>query len=135
MALAQDLPAISISPDMLREAFKVIIKNAAEAVAEKDQQGDIWIASCLRDDATIEVTIRDNGIGIKPENLSRIFEMRWTTKSTGLGFGLFWAKDYIEGLGGRVEVESVWQEGTIARICIPTQARLLAVGAASTNEI
>jgi signal transduction histidine kinase len=135
IALAEGIPAISISPDMLREAFKVIIKNAAEAIAEKDQQGDIWLASCLRDDSTIEVTIRDNGIGIKPENLSRIFEMRWTTKRTGLGFGLFWAKDYIEGLGGRVEVESVWQEGTIARICIPTHARLLAVGAASTSEI
>jgi signal transduction histidine kinase len=54
--------------------------------------------------------------------MSRIFEMRWTTKSTGLGFGLFWAKDYIEGLGGRVEIESVWQEGTTARVFIPTPA-------------
>jgi signal transduction histidine kinase len=123
VALAQDLPQISISPDMLREAFKVLIKNAAEAIAEKDQAGDIWLESRLRDDATIEVTIRDNGIGIRPENLSRIFEMRWTTKTTGLGFGLFWAKDYIEGLGGCVEIESAWQEGTSARISIPTHAR------------
>jgi signal transduction histidine kinase len=108
---------------MLREAFRVIIKNAAEAIAERDEPGDIWLASRLRDDATIEVTIRDNGIGIRPENLSKIFEMRWTTKSTGLGFGLFWAKDYIDGLGGHVEIESVWRTGTTARILIPTQAR------------
>jgi signal transduction histidine kinase len=134
MALAPDLPEINISPDMLREAFRVMIKNAAEAIAEKGEAGDIWLASCLRDDATIEVTIRDNGVGIKPENLSRIFEMRWTTKNTGLGFGLFWAKDYIEGLGGRVEVESVWQAGTTARITIPTHTRWLSVGATRSDQ-
>jgi signal transduction histidine kinase len=134
-ALAQDLPEISISPDMLREAFRVMIKNAAEAIAEKDAAGVIWLESKRRDDTTIEVTIRDNGVGIRPENLSRIFEMRWTTKSTGLGFGLFWAKDYIDGLGGRVEIESVWQAGTTARIIIPTHDRWLSVGAAPSDEI
>jgi signal transduction histidine kinase len=122
MNLVRDLPAISTSPDMLREAFRVIIKNAVEAIGEKGDDGDIWLTSRLRDDSTIEVMFRDNGIGIKPEHLSRIFEMRWTTKHTGLGFGLFWAKDYIEGLGGRIEVESAWQVGTTFWVIIPAPA-------------
>jgi sensor histidine kinase regulating citrate/malate metabolism len=36
-----------------------------------------------------------------------------------MGFGLFWAKDYIEGLGGSIKVESVWQQGTCFRVRLP----------------
>lgn len=126
IALAPDLPAIKTSPDMMREVFKVLLKNAAEAIAAKGTPGEIWIESGVRD-GQIYVTIRDSGIGIKPENLHRIFEMRWTTKSSGLGFGLFWAIDYIEGLGGAITVDSTWMEGSTFTVTIPlTQSVMLA---------
>jgi len=118
-SLAAGLPPVKTSPDMLTEAFKVLIKNAVEAIREKGEGGDLWIKSVLDDDSIVKVLIRDNGIGIKPENLSKIFEMKWSTKEAGMGFGLFWTKDYIEGLGGRIKVESVWQEGTTFRISLP----------------
>ncbi len=118
--LEEDLPSIFTSPAMLSEAFRVLIKNATEAIAEKRSGRDLRITS-RRDGGTIEVTIRDNGTGIKPENQGKIFDMRWTTKKTGLGFGLYWTKDYIEGLGGTLSVESEWQQGTTFRVCIPAQ--------------
>ncbi len=131
MSLAPDLPAIKTSPDMMREVFKVLIKNATEAIAAKDEHGELWLETCLKDDA-IAVVIRDTGIGIKPEHLNRIFEMRWTTKRTGLGFGLFWAFDYIEGLGGSITVESTWMQETTFCVQIPlSQASALARSAAS----
>jgi signal transduction histidine kinase len=118
--LADDLPELYTSQDMLVEAFKVLIKNAAEAVAPKGQAGRIDITSRLRDKATIEVVVADNGSGIKPEHLARIFEMRWTTKrGSGLGFGLYWTRDYIKGLGGTVAVQSVVGEGTTFTITLP----------------
>ncbi len=119
LSLAEELPCVRTSPDMLTEAFRVIIKNSVEAMAEKGGERWLTIESRLQEPALVEVLVRDNGTGIKKENLSRIFEMRWTTKSAGLGFGLFWAKDYIEGLGGRITVESVWQQGTTFRITLP----------------
>ena len=45
--------------------------------------------------------------------------MRYTTKKSGLGFGLFWTKDYIEGLGGDISVQSVEGKGTRFTIHLP----------------
>ena len=70
---------------------------------------------------------RKRGYGfIEPENLEKIFEMRWTTKTeSGLGFGLFWARDYIEGLGGHIDVQSEWLKGSTFRVLLPVQEVVL----------
>jgi signal transduction histidine kinase len=121
LSLAASLPSIKTSPDMLTEAFRVLGKNAVEAIQQGRQTGQLRIESHLNGDGVIEIIIGDNGIGIKPENLAKVFEMGWSTKKgEGMGFGLFWAKDYIEGLGGEIEVESIWQKGTTFNICLPT---------------
>jgi signal transduction histidine kinase len=118
VTLTEALPHINTARTMLIEAFKVLIKNAAEATQETGSARQIWIGSTLCDSAIV-VTIQDNGIGIRREDISKIFDMRWTTKKTGLGFGLFWTRDYIEGLGGNILVESEWQQGTTFRLIIP----------------
>lgn len=121
--LAEDAPTIRTSPDMLTETFKILIMNAVEAIRHRDEGrtkgGDLWIESRLYDQTTAQVLIRDNGIGIRPENMNSIFEMRWPSRETGTGFGLFWTKYYIEGLGGTIKAESVWQEGTTFFIHLP----------------
>lgn len=119
--LAADLPALYTAPEMLTEAFKVLIKNALEALHEIQavRQPRLQVRSACTAAANVQVIISDNGIGIRPENLQRIFEMRYTTKSSGLGFGLFWTRDYIEGLGGRLTAESIWQQGTTFTITLP----------------
>jgi two-component system nitrogen regulation sensor histidine kinase NtrY len=118
--LSPDLPSIKTLPDMLTEAFRVVIKNAVEAIERKDQSGgELWVETCLSH-GTIDICIRDNGLGIKSENMNRVFEMGWSTKDgKGMGFGLFWTKDYLEGLGGSIRFESVWQEGATFYIRIP----------------
>ena len=118
-SLAEALPCVRTSPDMLTEAFRVIIKNSVEAMSEKGGERWLTIQSGLNAAGEIEVRVGDNGIGIKKEHLSRIFEMRWTTKTAGLGFGLFWARDYIQGLGGHISVDSAWQKGTTFKISLP----------------
>jgi signal transduction histidine kinase len=120
--MSDDLPVVKTSPDMLTEAFRVLIKNAVEAIRDRGQGGELQIESRLADDdpSMIEVVIRDEGIGIRPENLSRVFEIRWSTKGgRGMGFGLFWTKEYVEGLGGSIEVDSVWGEGTTFLVRLP----------------
>ena len=120
-SLATCLPSIKTSPDMLTEAFRVLGKNAVEAMQQRRQAGELRLESRLTAEGVIEVIIGDTGIGIKPENLAKVFEMGWSTKKgEGMGFGLFWAKDYIEGLGGEIEVESIWQKRTTFNICLPT---------------
>jgi signal transduction histidine kinase len=116
------LPSIFTSYDMLIEVFRVIIKNALEAIQETGRAGQVSVESRYAPETReIEVVIRDNGTGIRPENLSKIFELKYTTKKYGMGFGLFWARDYVEGLGGSVEVNSEPGVGTTFILRFPSQ--------------
>ncbi|GAB4158326.1 MAG: hypothetical protein Fur005_13040 [Roseiflexaceae bacterium] len=126
----QPLQPLHTVPDMLSEAFKVLIKNAVEAVEERfsselangqaARPRQLLVRARQHSPTTIEVVIRDNGQGIRREHVRRIFDLGWTTKKgVGYGFGLFWTIDYIEGLGGRIEVESTWGEGTTFRLWLP----------------
>lgn len=118
--LAEGLPAIKTSPDMLIEAFRVLIKNSLEAMREKGKGGELKIESRLGHNTVVEVLISDTGIGVKPMNLSKIFEMQWSTKKgAGMGFGLFWTKEYVEGVGGSIKVESIWEEGATFLVSLP----------------
>ena len=119
LSLKDNLPEIKASKEVLIEVLRSIIKNAVESLAEKGGQRFLWIECRLNTENCIEINIRDNGTGIKPEHLNRAFEILWSTKPRGLGLGLFWARDYIESLGGTVKLDSVWQEGTTCTIRIP----------------
>lgn len=122
ITMGAHLPTLNTSPEMLIEAFRVIIKNAREAVSETGQPGDIWISSERVGPREIKVTVRDSGIGIRDEMMPHIFDLGWSTKGgDGMGFGLFWTRDYIHGFGGRIEIDSEWQEGTTFSIYLPTQ--------------
>jgi PAS domain S-box-containing protein len=71
----------------------------------------------------IVLTVRDNGVGIAATDLSRVFEAFFTTRSTvGTGIGLFVAKQFIEGHGGQIEIESrqsAENHGTTVRVFLP----------------
>jgi signal transduction histidine kinase len=122
-SLPADLPKVETSPDMLIEVFRVLVKNAAEAIKEKGHGNELWLESRLGADSAVEVVIRDCGTGIKPENLNRVFELGWSTKKEGMGFGLFWVKDFVEGLGGDIQVESVWGQGTTFCVSLPVSVK------------
>ncbi len=118
--LKEELPSVKVAPDMLTEVFRVLIKNALEAIREKEGGGELQIESYIGQKASIEVKISDTGIGVRPEDMSKIFELRWSTKEgAGMGFGLFWTKEYVEGIGGEVRVESEWRKGTTFYVSIP----------------
>jgi signal transduction histidine kinase len=120
MALTYDLPMITASPEMLTEAFRVLIKNAHEAVCTHNNERFIWISSEKVQGNWIEIKIRDSGGGIKQEHLPHIFEMGWSTKNgQGMGFGLFWTRDFVQGINGRIEAQSSYGEGTIFRLLLP----------------
>ena len=71
----------------------------------------------------IVLTIQDNGVGIEAEALPKVFDAFFTTRSTvGTGIGLFVAKQFVEGHGGKISIEtdtSVRDHGTTVRIALP----------------
>ena len=65
------------------------------------------------------ITVADTGIGIPRQHLPKIFEIGWSSKGVGMGFGLFWTRDYIQGLGGYIDVASEVGEGTTFTVKLP----------------
>jgi signal transduction histidine kinase len=69
----------------------------------------------------LTITIEDNGIGIAPDKLPKLFQMfyRATEKESGSGLGLYIAKESVEKLKGRIEINSVFKQGTTFTITLP----------------
>ena len=79
-----ELPMIKCYPNMLNQVFMNILMNACQAIENK---GTITISTEI-DENNLVVKIKDNGKGIKKENLNKIFDAGFTTKSVGVGTGL-----------------------------------------------
>jgi PAS domain S-box-containing protein len=71
----------------------------------------------------VVLTVEDNGVGIRPKDLPKVFDAFFTTRTTvGTGIGLFVAKQFVEGHGGRISIESDSESekhGTTVRIFLP----------------
>lgn len=112
-----DIPEIKCFPNQLNQVFMNILVNAVHAIPE---YGKIWIKT-YSDNEKIYIKIKDNGNGIKKENLEKIFDPGFTTKGVGIGTGLGLSIVYniIEKHNGKIYVESEEGKGTEFTIEIP----------------
>ena len=115
-------PKIMVDPDRLNQVLLNVYLNAIEAMADGGQL-IVAISSNAEADG-IDIKIADTGCGIGPEDLSKIFDPYYTTKSSGTGLGLAIAHNIIEAVGGQILVESHPGQGTIFRIIIPNPDKL-----------
>lgn len=110
-------------PVQLREMVANILNNAVDAVvARKDlapQAGRVTITGTV--DSFLELRFTDNGVGIDEQNLSRIFEPFFSTKSKGTGLGLFVCHQIVDLHNGTINIESRKGAGTEVRVRLPLQ--------------
>jgi signal transduction histidine kinase len=96
-----------VRKDELKEVLVNLIENARSAGATR-----VRVAVGRSAEGAIRFTVRDNGRGIPPDNLSRIFEPQFSTTTSGTGLGLAICKRLVESWGGRITVYSRASEGT-----------------------
>lgn len=94
-----------------------LIKNALQAIPET-KKAKITVA-LTKSDTIATLAVFDNGLGIKEEDQSKIFEPNFTTKSSGMGLGLAMVKSIIETYEGTIGFESEVNVGTKFEIKIP----------------
>jgi two-component system NtrC family sensor kinase len=99
-----------------------IVNNARDAIGSKP--GEIVVATSRREN-NIVVSIRDNGGGMTPEVMQKLFVPFFTTKEVGKGTGLGLSVSYgiVRNLGGEIEVESVVGEGSTFRLVLPMKSK------------
>ncbi|KAA3649495.1 MAG: sensor histidine kinase [Bacteroidetes bacterium] len=108
---------IKADRDQLIRVFNNLIKNSIQA-KQKDLNIHIRI-SLLSSDTSYVVSIADNGIGVQPDQLERIFEPNFTTKTSGSGLGLAMSKNILENLKGKIEIDSTVEVGTTFKLTFP----------------
>lgn len=114
--IEESAPDVYADLEMCKQAFLNLLLNARDAMPEG---GVIQLRSYKnrRGEAVIEV--RDEGVGIRPELLDRIFDPFVTTKENGTGLGLSLVHQIISSQGGKVEVDSGEGKGSVFRVILP----------------
>ncbi len=106
-------------PDRLRQAFLNVAVNALEAMP----RGGRLTLEARREGTRARVALRDNGPGISPESLARVYDPDFSTKDGGSGIGLNVARALVELHGGEIRVESALGRGTDVRVVVPLAAK------------
>lgn len=112
-----ELPMIYVDPSRIKQVFVNMILNSIQATPEG---GTLRIDTCLQD-SYISVEFRDNGHGIEPEELLRIFDPFYTTKESGTGLGLSICHQIITSHSGTIHVSSTPGQGTAFKVRLPIQ--------------
>jgi signal transduction histidine kinase len=115
------IPKISCRPSQLNQVFMNLLKNATESIKDK---GTIHIKTSVEENKVI-IRISDDGLGIKKENLNRVFDPGFTTKGVGVGTGLGLSISYniIHDHSGEIEVESEEGKGSTFSILLPIKQK------------
>ena len=95
-----------------------LVKNAIQSIPENQIQKAILV-SVKKVESDVLISVKDNGIGIEPENIERIFEPKFTTKTSGMGLGLGIIKNIIENYKGTITFESEFNKGTTFTVSLP----------------
>jgi hypothetical protein len=98
-------------------AISNLLRNSVEALDKPKKVIEITLENNF---PRFNILIKDNGCGIKSENLEKIFDKRVSIgKTNGTGLGLYQVKNTIMSMNGKIEVTSVFGEGTVFRIQLP----------------
>jgi len=96
-----------------------LIKNSIQAIEQNQPENPKIEVHVFTDGAWASITVKDNGMGISEENKTKVFEPKFTTKSSGMGLGLAMVKNIMETYNGNITFESEVGKGTKFRVDIP----------------
>jgi two-component system, NtrC family, sensor kinase len=127
------LPLVSCDGAQIEQVLLALLMNAIDAMP---QGGNLWIVTASNpEQSEVRIVVRDDGAGIPPDILPRIFEPFLTTKETGRGVGLGLAISHsiLERHNGTVSVKSELGKGTTFTVTLPWETE--AAPAPTVNQM
>jgi signal transduction histidine kinase len=123
--LLAETPITMGNSGKLQQVFLNLFLNARDAMTNG---GELWIRTCITD-SRIEAVVSDTGTGISKDNIKKIYDPFFTTKTAGKGTGLGLSVSYgiVREHGGNITVESNVGRGTSFRLDFPTSRKAVNV--------
>ena len=112
----QGLPRVTADSGLIAQASANLVTNAIQAMPSG---GTLVIASRRAPSGGVAISVADQGTGIPPENLEKIFRLYYTTKVGGSGIGLAMVYRIVQMHDGRVDVDSMVGKGTTVTLTLP----------------
>jgi len=124
--IAAELHPVQVDPGQLQQVMVNLLNNAIDAIIARHgaSGGELAVESHPAENHHFEIRVSDNGIGISPDNLNKIFSPFFTTKPVGKGTGLGLSVCYgiINKMGGEMSVSSTQNVGTTFTVRLPAQS-------------
>jgi PAS domain S-box-containing protein len=121
--LAPDLPRITVDRIQIEQVITNLVKNAMDATEDLPLKfRHITVKTGLNAEGGVEVSVTDTGKGIDEKELNRLFEPFYTTKQSGMGFGLAISRSIVEAHGGRLNAVRNSHRGMTFRFALPKAA-------------
>ena len=129
MHLATSLPKVFADPALIEQSLLNLVKNAMQAMPEDRKDPCVTISTYMESDM-VKLSVQDNGCGMTEDQMSKIFEPYYTTKSSGTGLGLTVLFKIMKQHGGDVTVHSVYGEESefILQVPVPQNERFRLTG-------
>jgi signal transduction histidine kinase/Tfp pilus assembly protein PilF len=126
---------ISIPEDIVifadRNMVSTVLRNLiSNAIKFTHENGNISVTA-IKENGFIKISVADNGIGISPDIIGKIFDIdfqssaKGTNNETGTGLGLVLCREFVERNGGKIGVESVLGKGSVFSFTLPSANELL----------
>ena len=131
LELASPAPVASVDAGQLRQALLNVLRNSREAML---QGGNIRVVTRAAE-TTFTIEVHDDGPGIAPQVLPRVFEPFFSTKVAGTGLGLSLTLEIVHGHAGAIRIENGAQGGTVVSLTLPKQPAGLAYDLTPTASI
>jgi signal transduction histidine kinase len=112
----RDLPRVTADSELIAQASANLLSNGIQAMPGG---GTLVLASRRGSSGEVQISVADQGVGIPPENLEKIFRLYFTTKEGGSGIGLAMVYRIVQMHDGRVDVESTVGKGTTMTLTLP----------------
>ena len=139
LELPENLPAIFVDPRQMEQVLGNLVVNACQAMLGSRTASSTGVASrstatgvkeggkltitseqsSVTSEQWVRISVKDTGTGITPENMQKLFEPLFTTKTRGIGLGLAVSRKLTEANGGRIEVESEVGKGSTFTLYLP----------------
>jgi signal transduction histidine kinase len=119
--LANDLPATTGDRIQLEQVILNLLRNACDAMADvHDRPRQLLVRTEREDGDRVRVSVRDAGVGVDPQNVDKLLDAYYTTKTDGMGIGLSISRSIIERHHGRLWAEANDGPGATFSFSIPS---------------
>jgi len=122
--LAADLPQVTADRVQLQQVLMNLMINGIDAMKDVNGTRELVINSQRADSERVQVSIRDTGVGLPPQQADQVFNAFFTTKPHGTGMGLRISRSIVESHGGRLWAGDNSPRGACFCFTLPTQVEL-----------